>query len=231
MTGTDVSTWQQFLTAQNDYHGAIDGVYSPPTVQGTIAYQTAKGLATDGIVGTGTYSRAVLDGYQASPGRVTTPGMDAMIDCASFASSIASAGMKFVARYYSKYPAKIMTRQEALALSKAGLQIAAVYQDNNNAVQYFSTQLGSQCASRALQIAAGTGQPAGSAIYFATDFNPTGEQVTGPIADYFRAIAQVFAVAPTRYAVGVYGSGLTCRIIRDSSLATFTWLSQSTGFN
>jgi peptidoglycan hydrolase-like protein with peptidoglycan-binding domain len=230
MTGSDVSAWQQFLTAQNAFRDTVDGVYGPLTVQGTIAYQTAKGLTADGIVGTGTYSRAVLDGFQAAPGRVTAPGMDAMLDCAPFASGIASAGMKFVARYYSKFPQKIMTRQEALALSTAGLQMVAVYQDSSNAIQFFSTQLGNQCATRALQIAAGIGQPAGSAIYFATDFDPTSDQVTGPISDYFRAIAQVFAVAPTRYAVGVYGSGLTCRIIRDSSLATFTWLSQSTGF-
>ena len=36
--------------------------------------------------------------------------------------------------------------------------------------------------------------------------------------------------APTRYRIGVYGSGLTCRILRDDGLAHLTWLSGSEGF-
>jgi len=70
-------------------------------------------------------------------------------------------------------------------------------------------------------LATGTGQPAGSAIYFAVDFDPNADQVRGPISDYFRAVSQAFAAAPTRYAVGIYGSGLACRLIRDADLATF----------
>ena len=50
------------------------------------------------------------------------------------------------------------------------------------------------------------------------------------ITDYFEEVSAALAVAPTRYAVGVYGSGLTCRIIRDAGLAAFTWLAGSTGF-
>jgi hypothetical protein len=156
--------------------------------------------------------------------------MDASAGCAAFAGGIVAAGMKFVARYYSKFAGKAMTRAEALALSQAGLQLAAVYQDMNDDIQYFSPALGQQSAARALGQAAAVGQPAGSAIYFAADFDPTPAQLSGPMLGHFQAVAQAFSAAPAKYAVGIYGSGLACRTIRDAGLAAFTWLSGSTGF-
>ena len=230
MTGTDVIAWQQFLVDQGLYHDAVDGVYGPLTAQATRDYQTNKGLAVDGVVGPGTFSQAVLDGFESPAGRVAVPGMDASVDCRTFASCIATAGMKFVVRYYSNSAGKTMTPPEAAALSKAGLQVAAVYQDSGNSIKFFSTELGKKNAAKALLLAAGIGQPEESAIYFAVDFDPAADQVRGPITDYFEEVSAALAVADTRYAVGVYGSGLTCRIIRDAGLAAFTWLSGSTGF-
>ncbi len=225
MSGSDVTRWQQFLTTRGEYSGAIDGVYGPATAQATRAYQARRGLSSDGVVGLATYSQASRDGLQG-----TSPGMDAAMDCSPFAAAIAEAGMKFVARYYSKYAQKALTRREALALSQAGLKVAVVYQDIHNDVQYFSAEQGTDGATRALQQAAATGQPAGSAIYFAVDFDPTPAQLSGPVTDHFRAVARAFLAAPMHYLVGVYGSGLVCSAMRDAGLATYTWLSGSTGF-
>ena len=230
MTGSDVSAWQQFLTAQGVFSAAIDGVFGPASAQGTRDYQTSRGLDADGVVGPGTYAQAVRDGLAGTGGGVTAPGMDASVNCAPFAACILAAGMKFVARYYSQSASKALTRAEALALSQAGLKLATVYQDVNNGIQYFSAALGQQSAVRALAQASSVGQPAGSAIYFAADFDPTADQAGGPLTGHFRAVAQAFSAASTQYAVGVYGSGMACRTIRDAGLAKFTWLSGSTGF-
>ena len=181
-------------------------------------------------MGPGPFSQAVLDGFASPAGRVAVPGMDARVNCSAFASCIATTGMKFVVRYYSNVVNKTMTRAEAVALSTAGLQVAAVFQDSGNDIKFFSAELGKKNAAKALLLAAGIGQPAGSAIYFAADFDPTADQVRGPVTDYFREVSAALAAAPTPYAAGVYGSGLTCRIIRDAALATFTWLAGSTGF-
>jgi hypothetical protein len=161
------------------------------------------------------------------PQSVAIPGMDASVDCSAFASCIANAGMKFVVRYYSKFVHKSITGHEAVALSQADLQVAVVYEDSNDHINFFSTELGNENGTKALSLAAQIGQPAGSAIYFAVDFDPNAHQVLGPVSDYFRALSQTLS---TRYAVGVYGSGLTCRLIRDAHLAAFTWLAGSTGF-
>jgi peptidoglycan hydrolase-like protein with peptidoglycan-binding domain len=225
MSGSDVTRWQRFLTSRGAYSGAIDGVYGPAGEEATREYQTARGLGADGVVGLRTYGQAARDGLAGA-----SPGMDASADCAPFAASLVAAGMRFVARYYSRFAAKAMTRAEALALSRAGLQVAAVYQDLNDDIRYFSPVLGRESAFRALEQAAAVGQPAGSAIYFAADFDPTPAQLGGPMMDHFREVARAFAAAPTRYAVGVYGSGLACRTIRDAGLAAYTWLSGSAGF-
>jgi peptidoglycan hydrolase-like protein with peptidoglycan-binding domain len=230
LSGTDVSAWQQFLTAQGVFREAVDGVYGPASVQGTRDYQTSRGLDADGVVGTGTYAQAARDGFAGAGAGTTTAGMDASVNCGPFAACIVTAGMKFVARYYSQSASKAVTRMEALALSRAGLKLAAVYQDVDNDIRYFSSALGRQCALRALAQASAVGQPAGSAIYFAADFDPTPAQATGPLTDHFRSVAQAFSAAATQYAVGVYGSGLTCRTVRDAGLAAFAWLSGSTGF-
>ena len=231
MTGADVAAWQHFLAAQGFYTSTIDGDFGPLTAQATKAYQTKKGLTADGIVGLATYARAVHDGYQPPAGQVAIPGMDASSNCQTFLRCIAQDGMKFVVRYYaaSQNVSKIITPQEAAALSAAGLQIAVVYEDGAN-VQDFNAATGRKHASRALSLAAGIGQPANSAIYFAADFNATAADARGPLVDYFGAVMQVLATAATRYAVGIYSDGAACRIIRDSGLAAFTWLSNSTSY-
>ncbi|GEM_PF-7121806 len=46
--------------------------------------------------------------------------------------------------------------------------------------------------------------------------------------EYFQAVHDALSASP--FQVGVYGSGLTRRLVRDTGFANFTWLSQSTGF-
>jgi hypothetical protein len=156
--------------------------------------------------------------------------MDANVDCTSFVGRLSSAGVQYVVRYYSHNAGKTLTPAEAQELSAAGLDIVTVFEDSNNATEFFSTSIGANQAAKALELASVVGQPAGTAIYFAVDFDPDANDVAGVISDYFRAVNDAFATARTQYVVGVYGSGLTCRVLRDSGLAALTWLTGSTGF-
>lgn len=229
MVGSDVQDWQQFLTVRALYQDTVDGIFGPATSRATKEYQEQSGLDPDGIVGPNTLAAAIRDGFQSST-RSVEAGMDASRDCTSFASCIATTGMRFVARYYSRSTIKTLSPAEARALSGAGLKLVVVYQDAQNQISLFDAVQGSRSAAKALELASAVGQPGGSAIYFAADFDPSATDVRGPITEYFHAVNQAFANAPVRYSVGVYGSGLTCRIIRDASLAQFAWLSGSTGF-
>ncbi len=229
MTGADVADWQRFLTIKGVFHEDADGVFGPATVQATRDYQSTSGLQVDGVVGSVTFALAASEGLAVTVD-MSIAGMDASVNCAPFAEQIAAAGMKFVGRYYSDSPSKTLTLAEAHALSGAGLNIIAVFEDVNNVIDKFSQASGQSNARKALQLAQTIGQPASTAIYFAVDFDPTAAEVAGPVTQYFQAIQQVFTAAPVAYFIGVYGSGLTCRVIRDAGLAKFTWLSCSTGF-
>jgi peptidoglycan hydrolase-like protein with peptidoglycan-binding domain len=176
MSGSDVSARQHFLVKRGLLSDAVDGVFGPHTAQATRDYQARNGLAADGVVGVGTFSQAVREGYEAPAGRAAIPGMDTAADCSAFASCIASANIKFVVRYYSANAKKRMTRAEAVALANAGHQLAVVYQDSNDDLKFFSEQAGRKHASTAFEQAQAIGQPAGSAIYFAVDFDQSAEQ-------------------------------------------------------
>src|SRR5262245_34423625 len=110
MTGSDVSAWQRFLIAQSVFTGDVDGVFGPVTAESTRAYQTSRGMQADGIVGPGTFAQAVRDGFEAQPGRAAIAGLDANVDCTSFAKCIADAGLKFVVRYYASRASKTLMR-------------------------------------------------------------------------------------------------------------------------
>jgi peptidoglycan hydrolase-like protein with peptidoglycan-binding domain len=227
LRGTDVTDWQAFLSGRGHLTRAPDGVFGPITEQASRAYQTSAGIAADGIVGAFTLARALEDGLVSSAGPLSK-GMDASTNCANFASKIAAGRIKFVVRYYSRSSTKALSREEARALTDEGLQIMTVYQDSNDRPQFFNQAIGATQAEKALELAAKVGQPAGSAIYFAVDFDPTPPDARGCVMEYFHAVHDTLAGSP--YAAGVYGSGLTCRAIRDAGFAKFTWLSQSTGF-
>lgn len=229
MAGADVFDWQTFLKTKGQLHGNPDGLFGNASDQATKAYQTQAGLSSDGAVGSGTMAKAVDDGYVSTCG-ANIWGFDASANTAALASQLPGAGMSFAARYYSAGSSKNLTVAEAQALSAAGIQIVAVYEDSNDAVGHFSASTGTAQANRALQLAAEIGQPAGSAIYFAVDYDATQADVNGPITQYFQAVKAAFDGAGTQYRIGVYGGGMVCQAIQQAGLAELTWLAQSTGF-
>lgn len=227
--GLDVKEWQQFLVERSLLNDSADGVFGRNTASATRALQTQLTMGPDGVVGPSTMARALLNGF-APVTEPLRPGMDASVRCQSFASQIAAAGMRFVVRYYTTAAnsAKLLKLDEAKALCQAGLQLVVVFQDFNNDATRFTAAIGTQQAKRALTLAAAIGQPAGSAIYFACDFDPTAAEIQGPVMEYFHAVHDVMQASP--FVTGVYGSGATCRKVREAGFATLTWLAQSTGF-
>jgi hypothetical protein len=81
----------------------------------------------------------------------------------------------------------------------------------------------------ALNQARAAGQPPGSAIYFAVDYDASHADIDGPVNAYFGGVRAALNGA-AGYRVGVYGSGLSCGAMVDRGLATASWLSQSRGF-
>jgi hypothetical protein len=161
-------------------------------------------------------------------------GIDLPTDAGHIAHHIKSNGLDFVARYYrkpdSRWPA--LSANEARVLSSLGLNVVAVWESYSHKRDYFTYGRGYWDAVAAARQAKGVGQPAGSAIYFAVDFDATVADMY-PIDQYFRGITAGLAASSggtSEYKVGVYGSGAVCDAVKRSGLAQYAWLSNSTGW-
>jgi hypothetical protein len=156
-------------------------------------------------------------------------GLDLPTDSSSVLNELKEGRVDFVARYYrtpeSRWPA--LSASEAQQLSSLGLKIVAVWESHSRKPSHFSYSSGYSDAMAAYPQARAVGQPAGSAIYFAVDFNA---QLLEPIDEYFRGIAAGMVAASrgsASYAIGVYGSGAVCDELKRAGLAQYCWLSNS----
>ena len=161
-------------------------------------------------------------------------GLDTTVELTRHAEALKAQGYDFALRYYSHNAAKNLSLGEARALSQAGLRIGVVWETAGTRAGFFTRAQGLADGAAAFQMARDViGQPFGSAIYFAVDFDPTQADLDGAISNYFTGVhAALFVAAEGQpsYRVGVYGSGLCCATLIDRGQAGLSWLSQSTGF-
>jgi hypothetical protein len=158
-------------------------------------------------------------------------GIDLATDSGDVLNELQGSRLEFVARYYrtpeSRWPP--LSASEAQRLSALGLKIVAVWEAHSRDPSHFSYFYGYNDAMMASLQARAVGQPAGSAIYFAVDFNAP-PQMTAAIDNYFRGVAAGLAAANAGnpyYAIGVYGSGAVCDEVKRTGLAQYSWLSNS----
>jgi Domain of unknown function (DUF1906) len=161
--------------------------------------------------------------YVEPPGTGWAQGVDLSIDAGGVADQIRQSGIDFVARYYRDPDSALppLTPAEAQALSAQGLKIVAVWEWHSPDPERMSYAAGFSDAQMAATEARAVGQPPGSAIYFAVDFNASGDQFDA-VAQYFHGIAA--ALAASGYRIGVYGSGTVCDFVKRSGLAQYSWL-------
>jgi hypothetical protein len=162
-------------------------------------------------------------------------GLDTTIELTRYAQALRQMhGFDFALRYYSHNAAKNLSLGEARALSSAGMQVGVVWETSGTHPGFFTLAQGVADGGAAYRMAREViGQPSGSAIYFAVDYDASQADLDGPVSNYFTGVhAALFAAGggQSQYQVGVYGSGLTCRTLRERGVAALSWLSQSTGF-
>lgn len=136
---------------------------------------------------------------------------------AALAAKFKDDGFEFVCRYLVPSGWKRLTKDEAEAISDAGLQIVSVFETTANRA------LGGQAnglmdGEIAAQVAKAIGQHPGSTIYFAVDFNATTEQIL-TVIDYIKAASE----ATPEYETGVYGSYAVINAVRDAGACSHFW--------
>ncbi|NBD23169.1 DUF1906 domain-containing protein [Paenibacillus glycinis] len=164
-------------------------------------------------------------------------GLDTTVNCHSLAAAIKEAGYDFVCRYYNRNNlGKNLTATEAAALSNAGLHIVAVWENGYPTSRaYFSYEAGKKDGADACRCARSVGQPAKTPIYFAVDYDASAEDLAGDVGAYMRGIVDAFQGAKAaggEYAIGIYGSGRTCRhMLNANPSVSYAWLAESRGWS
>lgn len=133
----------------------------------------------------------------------TTKGIDCAVPLtAEKAKAMYAAGMRFACRYLvpASMAWKRLTRAEAEAITAAGLKIVSVFQRGTNDAKGGAAN-GARDGKAAYLEAKAIGQPEGTAIYFAVDYDAQPADYTA-IEAYLRAAAKELP----GYLVGVYGS-------------------------
>lgn len=155
-------------------------------------------------------------------------GIDSYSNVSSIVNTIKNNGYSFVARYYSDVAnSKRVTAAEIAAISGAGLKRVVIYQNKHNSYEKFSSTIADHDAADAISQAKAVGQN-GGAIYFAVDFDASASQVNGNIKSYFQTLKT--PIARAGYTLGVYGSSLTCKTLKEAGIVTYTWLAMSSGW-
>jgi len=161
-------------------------------------------------------------------------GIDLPTDASDVFGELQGIKLDFVARYYrdpaSRWPT--LSPSEAQRLSSLGTKIVTVWEWHSGDPAYFTYATGYTDAVSAAQQAKTVGQPPGSAIYFAVDFNARGPALY-QVDQYFRGVNAGLAAAGggrRQYRIGVYGSGAVCAAMRGAGLAQYAWLSGSTAW-
>lgn len=164
-------------------------------------------------------------------------GISTNRNCEASAACLRASGRQFVVRYHSRTTQqreKRLSPREAAMLARADLDVVTVYQDNAQEVADFGQERGVQDGQSAFAFASQVGQPPGSAVYFAVDTDFSAAQIAAAVLPYFKGVREGMDAAAggvSAYRIGVYGSGLTCTLVRDvHALAQLAWLAQATNW-
>src|SRR6266566_2864274 len=159
-------------------------------------------------------------------------GLDANTPLTNHAECIKRAGFSFCCRYLKETESRL-THTEAKSLSAAGLYIVSIVERGfPTSSSYFSHTKGMEDGAWSYTYMKDElKQPIGSCCYFAVDYDASLSDIKGPIKDYFNGILKSFSAGGhPEYAIGVYGSGATCRWLLKNTHVTYAWLSMSMGW-
>ena len=136
------------------------------------------------------------------------------ISSQSLANAIRDAGYSFVGRYYRPNVNNGLSTTELTYLHNAGLSVFPYYQHNHNSAEDFTYANGVTAATSAYAKALSLGQPRGTSIYFAVDFDATLSEVSGCVTNFFNGVVskmdELGDVNGRVYNVGVYGGTRVC---------------------
>lgn len=220
----------------NRYVVPFDGYYGWDAVNATTLFQGFVELPQTGNAFFATWASLLV-----STGDVTRVGTASDTNTpltASKATTLYNAGYRTVGRYLT-VATKRYQPGELGRIFAAGLSTFPIYQNYNDSIDDFIQQPGAAenpgrvqgkaAALRARQL----GFKAGTTIYFAVDYDATGDEIAAVIIPFFEEVAQGVASShAVPYQIGIYGTRNVCSRVSAAGLATSSFVSgMSTGYS
>jgi peptidoglycan hydrolase-like protein with peptidoglycan-binding domain len=155
---------------------------------------------------------------------------------AARARALHDAGYLAVGRYLDDPPGSTLNKKlqpsELQDIFSGGLRVLPIWQYNSRELGDFTWSQGYNHGLKAHARAVGYGFNTGTVLYFAVDYDATGEQITSNIVPYFNGVQAGLANQGKRYIAGVYGSRNVCARVSDEAYARFSFVSgMSYGFS
>lgn len=213
----------------------FNGVFSASDSVAVSEFQDFCKLDVNGTADYRTWcSLLVSNGDPNRPGTACDTSVQITAD---FAEVLGGLGYQTVGRYLTNARVenpldKEIKPGELLTIFAAGLSAFPIYQEVGAAVANFSYAAGVDAGYRADRAARSLGIPQGTTIYFAVDFDPTGEQITAAVVPHFRGINQALTERDGRFAAGAYGTRNVCQTLADTGLSRYSFVAgMSTGYS
>jgi hypothetical protein len=160
--------------------------------------------------------------------------IDTPINIKEHAYALKRVNVDAVIRYECRPPGggwKRWQPDEIKTMADAGLNLGIVYEGAGDHAGYFSYSSGYSDASYARERCEARGQPDGSAIYFAVDFDASEAVLQNNIIPYFTGVSRAFEGAGPKQRIGCYGSGMVTNYLKTHTLIDLRWITCSLGFN
>lgn len=154
-------------------------------------------------------------------------GIDSAKALTSYGKALLADGITFVIGYYfafSSFKDRLSLPQTS-HFSSLGIYNLGIWEGAGDHAGYFTPQQGAMDGEHAAAQAKDAGQPLGTPIYFAADYDSEPAEII-PYATKFQD-----SVKAAGFVTGIYGNGITCQALKSAGIVSYTWLSQSTGFS
>jgi len=215
----------------------FDGHFGAAVEEASRSFQSFMALPVTGRGDYTTWCNLLVSSGDAD---APTTGFDTsrQLTTASAAGARAS-GYTHVGRYLTGLSSangqtipKFLSIDEIEVLAEAGLLVFPIMQVWNQASEMTFDEGKAQALKAAARVRA-HGFPDHTVVYFAVDFDPTGEVIAGPVSDFFRGIGSVadnLVAHPMK--VGVYGSRNVCSQLAEAGLSDGAFVAgASTGWS
>lgn len=199
------------------------------------AFQEFSELPVNGNADYTTWCQALI-----STGDVTRPG--SALDCITTitdarAQALLAAGYHTIGRYLDERPSanplnKAIQPGELDTIFRNGMRVFPISQYDGTDLEYFTYSQGYQDGLGAHAAAVKYGFGTGTVIYFAVDYDATGEEIASNIGPYFKGVVGALANQGKKYIHGVYGSRNVCIEVTKQTYARWSFVSgMSAGFS